>query len=115
MEVYTIDAKDKKLGRLASRLAVLLMGKNLRNYKKNIVSDVAVAVINASKMDVGIKKIETKKYSHFSGYPGGLRKESMGKVIKDKGNAELIRKAVRSMLPNNRLRSDMLKKLKISE
>lgn len=115
MEVYTIDAKDKKLGRLASRLAVLLMGKNLKNYKKNIVSDVAVAVINASKMDLDTKKITTKKYSHFSGYPGGLRKESAEKVIKEKGNAELIRKAVRSMLPNNRLRSDMMKKLKISE
>ncbi|MEK7182193.1 MAG: 50S ribosomal protein L13 [Patescibacteria group bacterium] len=115
MEVYTIDAKDKKLGRLASKLAVLLMGKNLRNYKKNIVSDVAVAVINASKMKLDPKKISNKRYPHFSGYPGGLRKESAEKVIKEKGNAELIKKAVRSMLPNNRLRPDMMKKLKISE
>jgi len=115
MEIYTIDAKDKKLGRLASKLAVLLMGKNLKDYKKNISSDVAVRIINASKMSLNPKKISNKRYSRFSGYPGGLKKETAEKVIKKKGNAELIKKAVRNMLPNNRLRSSMIKKLKISE
>ncbi|MBU3968780.1 50S ribosomal protein L13 [Patescibacteria group bacterium] len=115
MEIYTVDAKDKKLGRLASKLAVLLMGKNLKNYKKNISSDVMVMVINASKMSLDPQKISNKRYSRFSGYPGGLKKEMAEKVIKEKGNAELIKKAVHNMLPNNKLRPGMMKKLKISE
>ncbi|MFA5838489.1 MAG: 50S ribosomal protein L13 [Candidatus Paceibacterota bacterium] len=115
MKKYTIDAKNKKLGRLASELAVLLMGKNLIDYKKNKVSEVEVSVVNASKMDLDVKKIKTKTYSSYSGYPGGLKKMKAERAIEKGGYKKLIENAIKRMLPNNRLRSIRLKALKISE
>jgi len=115
MKNYIIDAKDKKLGRLASELSILLMGKNLIDYKKNIVSDVNVSVINASKIKIDNKKMKTKTTSSYSGYPGGLKKEKIEKTIQEKGFSGVIKNAVKGMLPDNRLRNDMMKRLKISE
>lgn len=115
MKEYTIDAKDMKLGRLASEVAVLLMGKNLPEYAKNKVADVKVTITNASHLDISQKKAKTKEYFRWSGYPGGQKRETLEDIVTKKGTAEAIRKAVRGMLPGNKLRPLMLKRLEITE
>jgi large subunit ribosomal protein L13 len=108
---YNLDATGEKLGRLSTKIAVLLMGKNRTDFQKNRVVDVKVNISNVSKLDISKKKIEQKEYSRFSGYPGGRKVEKMGKVIEKKGEAELVRKAVRRMLPSNKLRPVLMKNL----
>jgi large subunit ribosomal protein L13 len=112
---HTIDAKDKKLGRLASQVAVLLMGKNTPEFQRNIVADVKVHVTNASKLKIDPKKIEDKEYAFYSGYPGGLKMKAAKTIIKNKGVSEIFKEAVYGMLPTNKLRSKMIKNLIISE
>ncbi|MFH1402224.1 MAG: 50S ribosomal protein L13 [Patescibacteria group bacterium] len=112
---YKIDAKGEKLGRLASKIAILLMGKNKADFAKNVATDVKVSVSNVSKLDISKKKMGEKEYQHYSGYPGGRRVENMEKVIQKKGYAEVLKKAVRGMLPVNKLRPIMLKNLIITE
>ena len=112
---YIIDAKGKKLGRLASEIAVLLMNKNTPGFKKNEVADVSIKVTNASKLSIDARKIKDKEYNSYSGYPGGLKKKKMGNVISKKGMEFIIKKAVRGMLPNNKLRKERLKLLEVSE
>ena len=112
---HTIDAQGKKLGRVASEVAKLLMGKNRTDFARNTVPDTKVKVINSSKLDVRSKKMESKKYKNYSGYPGGLRETSMKKVIADKGYREVLKIAIKGMLPTNKLRPVMLKNLTISE
>lgn len=110
---YNLDATGEKLGRLASKVAVLLMGKNKADFQKNIVADVKVNIVNVSKLDISKKKMDQKEYSRFSGYPGGRKVEKMKTVVAKKGQAELVRKAVRGMLPVNKLRPVLMKKLTI--
>lgn len=112
---YKIDAKNEKLGRLATKVAVLLMGKNKTDFVRNELADAKVLISNASKMDISTKKIETKGYNTYSGYPGGRRTVSMEEVISKKGYTEVLRKAIKGMLPSNKLRAKMLKNLKITE
>lgn len=112
---YKIDATGKKVGRLASEVAVLLMGKNTVTYAKNIVTNVKVEVVNASKMSVDEKKLVNKQYKRFSGYPGGLHELSMEQVIAKKGYSEVLRLAINKMIPQNKLKSKLVKNLKISE
>lgn len=112
---YTIDAKEKKIGRVASAAAKILMGKNVPSYKPNVAPDVEVKIVNAGQIDIPISKFKTKIYTHYSGYPGGLKKETLEKIMDTKGVGEVLRKAVRGMLPANKLRSVMLKNLKISK
>ncbi|MFZ2523409.1 MAG: 50S ribosomal protein L13 [Minisyncoccia bacterium] len=115
MKKYTLDAENKKIGRLASEAAVYLMGKNLVDFKRNSNPDVTVEVKNASKVSVNQTKFETKKYSRYSGYPGGLRQPTMEQVVAKKGFREIIKEAVSGMLPKNKLRTRMLKNLIITE
>ena len=110
-----IDAKGKKLGRVASQVAVILMGKNLTNQQRNVVPDISVKVSNASKLQIDSKKKTEKDYTSFSGYPGGLKKESMEKLIDRKGFSEVLKLAVYGMLPSNKLRAKMLNNLTITE
>ncbi|MDP2651102.1 MAG: 50S ribosomal protein L13 [bacterium] len=112
-ETYKLDATDKKLGRLATEVAVLLMGKNRTDFARNKLPDVEVEVENASKLSIGAKKFAEKVYYRHSGYPGGLKSETLGKVIETKGAKEALRRAVSGMLPKNKLRARMLKNLKI--
>ncbi|MEK7635430.1 MAG: 50S ribosomal protein L13 [Patescibacteria group bacterium] len=112
---HTIDAQNKKLGRLASEVAVILMGKNRADFARNTIPEVKVKVSNAGKIFVTNKKQESETYMNYSGYPGGLRERSMKKVISDKGMKEVLRIAVRGMLPKNKLRDRMMKNLIISE
>lgn len=112
---YTIDATGKKLGRLATEVATILMGKNSPEFTRNNLSGNTVTVTNASKLIISEEKLQDKKYLSFSGYPGGLKKTQMGRLIEKKGHGEIIRIAVRGMLPANRLRKEMLKSLIITE
>lgn len=110
-----INAKGKKLGRVASQAAVFLIGKNLTNQQRNLVPDVIVKITNASKLQIDSKKKKEKEYASFSGYPGGLKKESMEKLIDRKGWSEILKLAIYGMLPFNKLRSKMLHNLTITE
>lgn len=112
---YKLDAKDKKLGRLASEVAILLMGKNKADFAKNKLADARVVVENTSKLDIDIRKMKGKEYQKYSGYPGGRKVTSMEKLVEKKGYTEIFRKAVYGMLPSNKLRPLMMKNLIIKE
>lgn len=112
---YTLDAENKKIGRIATSAAEYLMGKNLADFKRNAMPTVTVEIKNASKVVINDKKLSQKTYSRYSGYPGGLKQPTMEKVIAKKGYSELFREAVSGMLPKNKLRTKMLKNLVITE
>lgn len=110
-----IDATNKKIGRVASEAAMALMGKDKPSYEPNKVNTDGVHILNASKIDIDVKKMGQKKYRWFTGYPSGLRERTLEEVIAKKGIGEVFEKAVYGMLPNNKLRKPRMKKLKISE
>jgi large subunit ribosomal protein L13 len=85
MKEYKFDATNQKLGRLASEIAVALMGKNEPDFARNKVAEVKVIVDNASKMDIDDKKLDSKIYDRYSGYPGGRKEFTMRKLVADKG------------------------------
>lgn len=112
---YTIDATNKKLGRVASEAAKVLTGKTSPSYKPNAVTCPSVSIINASKADISTKKKNEKKYTRYSGHPGGLKIATMEDVINKKGYAEIFKVAVKGMLPKTKLQKEMMKKLTIKE
>lgn len=112
---YTLDAQNKKLGRVASQAASLLMGKALTDVTRNTISDVKVHITNASKLDIDRKKAITTDFYHHSGYPGGIKKITLAEYIEKKGYKELMRKTIYGMLPTNSLRSRMIKNLVVTE
>lgn len=112
---YTIDAKGRVPGRIATEVAVLLMGKNRADFAKNLIPKVEVEVVSASLMKLDAKKLTDKAYYHHSGYPGGLKMASMEKVVEKKGAKEVLRRAVYGMLPKNKLRPKMMLNLKIKD
>ena len=112
---HTIDAKGKKLGRVASEAATLLMGKDTPAFQRNEVPNNQVEIINVSKADVSEKKKEEVLYNSFSGFAGGLKQLTMKRVIEKQGMREIFWRAVYGMLPRNKLRAIMIKHLTISE
>jgi large subunit ribosomal protein L13 len=108
---YHVDAADKKVGRLASDIAVILMGKHRPTYTPHVDTGDFIVVTNASKVAFSGKKWEQKEYRWYTGYPG-QRSETAGKRIERKPE-EVLREAVRRMLPKNKLARHMLDKLKI--
>lgn len=111
----TIDATNKKLGRVASEIATILRGKDTVAFTPHVFADIKVEVINAAKINVDDTKKRTKMYKRYSGYPGGQRELSLEKVTEKKGMKEAVRIAVRGMLPPNKLRAKMLKNLTITD
>jgi large subunit ribosomal protein L13 len=111
-KVYQIDAKGKVLGRLATETAVILGGKRKVDYAPNIDGGDTVVVINASQIVVTGRKIKDKKYHRFSGYPGGISTRSFEEQSKIDPTM-IIRDAVYGMLPKNKLRNGMMKRLKV--
>lgn len=111
----TIDATNKKLGRVATEVAVILRGKDQVTFAPNVFPDVKVEVVNASKISVDETKLKTKIYKRYSGYPGGQKELSMEKIVDKKGMKEAVRIAVRGMLPPNKLRAKMLRNLTITD
>jgi large subunit ribosomal protein L13 len=114
-DTQTIDASGEKLGRLASAIATKLMGKDRVDFARNEVADVTVMVENASQLNISDKKLDTKEYDSHSGYPGGRKVETAREVVEKKGYSELIRRAVRGMLPKNKLQDPTMKNLVIKE
>ena len=107
-----VDAKDKTLGRLASALASRLRGKHRPEFTPNADLGDYIVVINANKINVTGDKLNQKKYFKHSGYPGGIKSKSLDNVIKNSPE-DVIRMAVKGMLPKNKLGKKMLTKLKI--
>lgn len=112
---HTINAAGKRIGRVATEAAVFLMGKNTPDFAKNLSGTVSVKIENASKLVIADKKRSQKNYRHYTGYPGGLRQENLDHLANRLGYAELLRKAVKGMLPKNRLQQPRLNRLSISE
>jgi large subunit ribosomal protein L13 len=112
---YVIDAKDKSLGRVATEAVVLLTGKNSASFSKEKAPNALVEIINASKLRMREKKLDAKEYKRFSGYPGGLKTETVTHFIKRRGIEEVVRKAVYGMLPKNKLRAVIMKNLIVKE
>lgn len=109
---YLIDAKDKVLGRLASKAAVLLRGKHKAIYTPHLDTGDAVIVLNASKIRVTGRKLKQKNYMRYSGYPGGLKVVSLEDMLANKP-VTVVKLAVRRMLPKGHLGNIMFKKLKV--
>jgi large subunit ribosomal protein L13 len=109
---YVIDAKDKVLGRLASDIAQLLRGKGKAIFSPHVDTGDFVVVVNAEKIRLTGDKLKGKVYYHHTGYPGGLKTVTAEKLLV-KQPEELLRRAVRGMLPKNRLGRKVFKKLKV--
>ena len=109
---YLVDAKGKTLGRLATRIAILLRGKHKPIFTPHVDTGDFVIVVNAEKLNLTGKKWEEKFYIYHTGYPGGLKSTSAGKVKKTKPQ-RLITMAVQGMLPKTKLGKKMIKKLKV--
>jgi len=109
---FVVDADGQTLGRLASRIARLLVGKHKPTYATHIDVGDHVIVVNARKIKVTGNKLESKQYSRHSGYPGGFRQESLGHLL-ERRPEEVIRRAVKGMLPSNTLGTQQLRKLKV--
>lgn len=109
---YVIDAEGKTLGKLAVEAAMILRGKKKPTYTPHIDCGDYVVVINAEKVSVTGKKESDKIYKRHSGYPGGLKEIPLGK-LRDTNPEEIIRHAVKGMMPKGRLGRQMFKKLKV--
>ena len=109
---YLVNAEGKVLGRLATKLADLLRGKTKPTYTPHLDTGDFVVVVNAGKVALTGKKIKDKMYYHYTGYPGGIKEISAEKLLAKKPT-EMIRIAVKGMLPKNSLGRQMLRKLKV--
>jgi large subunit ribosomal protein L13 len=109
---YVVDAEGQTLGRLATRIADTLRGKLKPEYTPHVDTGDFVVVVNAEKIHVTGNKLEQKRYWRHSGYPGGIKSRTLAEML-DRRPEEVIRKAVKGMLPRNRLARKQLTKLKV--
>ncbi|MBA2375972.1 MAG: 50S ribosomal protein L13 [Rubrobacter sp.] len=109
---YVVDAQGQTLGRLATEIAMILRGKKKAVYTPHVDVGDFVVVVNAGKVAVSGKKAEQKMYRRHTGYPGGLR-EMNYEEMRDKKPTDIVRKAVKGMLPRTRLARQQMKKLKV--
>ena len=112
---YDIDAAGKTLGRVAAEAARALMGKAHADYTPHIPSVVKVTIANAGKIRMTEKKRLQKKYTQYSGHPGGLKVESLGSLVGRRGKSAAVRKAVERMIPRNAMKTVRLKRLIVTE
>lgn len=112
MTTQKIDAKNKSLGRLAAEAAKILRGKNKVEFQPHLDNGDEVIIENTDKIRITGNKLKDKIYYHHSGYPGGLKEETLEKIMK-RDSREVVRRAVYGMLPKNRLRDRLIKKLKL--
>jgi large subunit ribosomal protein L13 len=111
-EWYLVDADGQTLGRLATQIAETLRGKNKPAYTPHVDTGDFVIVVNAEKIQVTGNKLDEKRYYRHSGYPGGLRSRTLREQL-DRRPTEVLRTAVKGMLPKNRLARQQITKLKI--
>ncbi|MBM3676575.1 MAG: 50S ribosomal protein L13 [Actinobacteria bacterium] len=109
---YVVDAEGQTLGRLATRIADQLRGKNKPQYTPHVDTGDFLIVVNAEKIHVTGRKLDTKMVRWHSGYPGGLKERTLRQQL-ERRPTEVIRKAVKGMLPKNRLAAAQLTKLKV--
>lgn len=109
---HVIDASGRTLGRMATEIATLLMGKHRSDYTPYMLVGEGVVVVNADKVKVSGNKAETREYTYYTGFPGGLRHVTLQDYLAKAPDA-LIRLAVRRMLPKNQLAARMLSRLKV--
>ena len=111
-EWYVVDATDKTLGRLSTAIANRLRGKHKPEYTPHVDTGDYIVVVNAEKIRVTGNKTTDKVYHHHTGYPGGIKSITFDKLI-DKAPERVIEKAVKGMMPKNKLSRSMMSKLKI--
>jgi large subunit ribosomal protein L13 len=109
---YLVDASGKTLGRIASRTATLLRGKNKPTFTPHTDCGDFVVIVNADKVKLTGKREELKTYFHYTGYPGGATVRSFREIMR-KNPSEVVFKAVKGMIPHNRLGARVVKKLKV--
>jgi large subunit ribosomal protein L13 len=109
---HVIDAEGKVLGRVATEAATLLRGKHKPMWAPNVDCGDHVIVINAAKLDLSLRKSEDKRYYRHSGYPGGIRSESLESLM-SRAPERVVKLAVKGMLPKTRLGRSMIKKLRV--
>src|SRR3989338_8800406 len=110
----TIDATGKPIGRLASRIALLLMGKHQSDYQPSEHAPLRIVVTNILSMKVERKKAEQKRYFRSSGYPGSVRSVTLGELLKQSPQ-EVLLHAIHGMLPPNRLRKKLLRSVTVTQ
>ncbi|MGA2192200.1 MAG: 50S ribosomal protein L13 [Nitrospirota bacterium] len=109
---FLVDANNLVLGRLAAHVASVLKGKHKPIYTPHVDTGDFVVIINAEKVQLTGRKLDNKMYYHHSGYPGGLKSITAGKLLKERPE-EVIKSAVKGMLPHNPLGRDMILKMKV--
>jgi large subunit ribosomal protein L13 len=109
---FVVDASEYELGRLATRIAMVLRGKHKPTFTPHVDTGDFVIVTNASQIKLSGRKVETKKYYNYTGYPGGLKTRSARDVRAD-DSERMLRQAVQGMLPKNRLSRRIITKLKV--
>lgn len=110
--MYTIDAKNRPLGRVASEIANVLIGKNSVSFQKNDKSYVEdVCVLNVDEIKISEKKSGDKRIEKYTGYPGGFKYLSIDDIKAKKGMSEVLKRSVKGMLPRNKLQAGLMKKI----
>jgi len=111
---YIIDATGKRLGRLGTEIATILLGKNTTHFAKNGVEPVTVKVTNARLLDINEKR-GTHEFQSYSGHPGGRRVETLDHLAKRLGYKEVVRRVVSGMIPKNKLHTPRMLNLEVTE
>lgn len=109
---FVVDAAGQTLGRIATQVARVLSGKNKPTYTAHLDTGDHVIILNAAKVAVSRDKLTSKSYARHSGHPQGFKEESLGHLL-ERRPEEVIRRAVKGMMPHNRLGAQQLRKLKI--
>jgi len=109
-KLHKIDATDSTIGRLATRVAIILRGKNKPEFQPHLDLGDIVEISNIDKVKFTGKKFDQKQYHHFSGYIGGLKSKKLSSIY-EKNPGEILQRAVREMLPDIKLRVNMMKRL----
>ncbi len=115
METFNIDAKGRSVGNVASEVAKILRGKTSPAYTPHKIANVKVVVTNASGVKISGNKMTQKHFTRYTGYPGGLIHSSMKNIVAKKGYSQILKDAIKGMLPANRHKSELMKKLTVSE
>lgn len=111
MKEYTIDAKGRALGRVASEAAAILRGKNDASFQNNVAPSIKLIVLNVEQIKLTGQKIKQKEYKTYAGYPGSLKFIPLERAIEKKGKSFVFKTAVLGMLPKNKLQIKMIKNL----
>lgn len=112
---HVIDASGKRLGILATEVSSLLLGKRRADFAKHTIAPVSVKVINASKLDLSEKRKASSTFKTYSGYPSGQRVETLAHLGTRQGYAEVVRRTVKGMLPHNKLESEIMRNLEVTD